>query len=50
MRDLREIDGELLLIAEIRAALREDGADPSLTRADVLLDERSSAPAPTARR
>jgi Fe-S cluster biogenesis protein NfuA len=43
MRDLREINSELLLVTEIRAALREDGGDPSLVRVDPLLDERLSA-------
>ncbi|HYO04153.1 MAG TPA: hypothetical protein VET27_20695 [Mycobacterium sp.] len=43
MRDLESIDDELVLVAQIRLALRQDGGDPSLCPIDALLDERLTA-------
>jgi hypothetical protein len=40
VRDLKSIDDELALVAQVRRALREDGGDPSAWQADALLDER----------
>jgi hypothetical protein len=40
VRDLKSIDEELSLVAEVRQALLLDGGDPSPWQADALLDER----------
>jgi hypothetical protein len=40
VRDLKSIDDELSLVADVQRALLEDGGDPSTWQADALLDER----------
>jgi hypothetical protein len=45
VRDLKSIDDELSLVAEVRRALRDEGGDPSAWQADALLDERLRAAA-----
>ena len=40
MRDRDTVDAELRLLAAVRAAIREQGGEPSSRQVDELLDER----------
>ena len=40
MRDRDTIDGEMRLLAAVRAAIRDEGGEPSSRQVDELLDER----------
>jgi hypothetical protein len=43
VRDIGVIDGELRLLAAVRASIRELGGRPSCRQVDRLLDERLAA-------
>ena len=45
MRTLDVIDSELRLLAAVRRAARDEGAEPSTELVDALLDERHHAAA-----